>query len=1114
MSEGTQNEGGFVNGRCYAKKAPQDGPPLYTNGDFHFQAHHVGWIVTGFFTLISTIASIWLINKHLQWYTNQQRYIVRLLFMVPIYASISFASYLFWNHSTPLILVRDCYEAIVLTSFFYLLLTYLSPNPVEQKEIFRLNGLSHENDRQRKRKGQKPQKWIFPLGFVKSRPVDGLYFLQLMKWAVLQYCVVRPATTFAAVILNYMGLYCEASLSPRWGHIYIVAIVSLSVTIAMYCLIQLYIVVSEQLKPHRPLLKLLSVKAVVFLTFWQATALSAFALLGLVKDTKYMTAENINIGIGAILECAEMTIFAFLHIKCFTYKVYIPDPSTIEGDLKDHRTPRLKSLGHAMNPMETFRELWTGIVYMFRKWRGKETDKQARRVAAHQGVFGRSRSRILSDSSAQSESLIRNSQEKKQEKKNVSPLSQVESGRLDDVLVDVEREVYLGSERQWLGVGDSHGYVLGSVTREKSEGFEAAVANELYRRGYTLREASKHNKGRSVSRDVDIEQGQVRGGSHNRSWWRSIYQRVSQSGGDDEQEKNLSPHPKRKSVSRPKDPVQALPLIKEIPTGDAGYAYEDPPPPSTLKVYRSSQFADNERRIPRKAPPRASPPTSDFAHRSPEPVKPKANSPDQLGRSDSLLDRVFAYLGSDAHATNTDLDHGTESQPSRPTSLWRAGSANVVPEHIPERSSVAQANLSDGVDPQPATPFRGDVVGTGGIPNRDGEAPTPPPKRSHIRDIADHFVSPPHSPPPLQSPPIIDNIGHPAVRRDPPVNLSLPPQPPSIPEPSIRYDLPSPLPPLRAEFKPQRSHIPEQTGHVDQRSVYPSPMPDPRSRSPQQYPVAGPSSPPSLARPRPTSHNKAILQSFPEPVHHPPPNTGPTRLTPPRSKLTIPTPLAQPLPRGSGGPKRNRTNTLPAPEQHALPNEGLYRESRSRRHSQQIQVPRHTTGPNYIPHPINPPLRKSHRRTSQPLPVLRETSHLEMSPSPSPPQRSSRRLSSPPMSALPHDRPSRSNAVHRKSPGSRSPTQATSPRMGLLAELRSAPPIDRSNFSRYPVPGPGSGIDSPPRNSQIRSPPSPGTPTFVNTHMLPSPTNSPRSDVEEWASAVSSFPPSARTQRP
>ena len=30
----------------------------------------VGWIVSGFFTLTAIGLSIWLIGKHLQWYTN------------------------------------------------------------------------------------------------------------------------------------------------------------------------------------------------------------------------------------------------------------------------------------------------------------------------------------------------------------------------------------------------------------------------------------------------------------------------------------------------------------------------------------------------------------------------------------------------------------------------------------------------------------------------------------------------------------------------------------------------------------------------------------------------------------------------------------------------------------------------------------------------------------------------------------------------------------------------------------------------------------------------------------------------------------------------------------
>lgn len=113
------------------------------------------------------------------------------------------------DNATPLLLIRDAYEAILLTAFFYLLLTYLSLDREVQKTIFRKRGLSREADAERRRRGQPRRKWVFPLGFVRWKPQvraisvympipsnmyfqDGLLFLQLMKWGVLQYCVIRP----------------------------------------------------------------------------------------------------------------------------------------------------------------------------------------------------------------------------------------------------------------------------------------------------------------------------------------------------------------------------------------------------------------------------------------------------------------------------------------------------------------------------------------------------------------------------------------------------------------------------------------------------------------------------------------------------------------------------------------------------------------------------------------------------------------------------------------------------------------------------------------------------------------------------------------------------------
>ncbi|KAI0757410.1 organic solute transporter Ostalpha-domain-containing protein [Daedaleopsis nitida] len=561
------------NGRCHAETAPLDSPPLIQNGKINIQYHHIGWIVSSVLTLVAIGVSYWLINKHLLWYTNkhEQRYIVRILFMVPLYAIISTASYLWWNHSTPLLLLRDGYESTVLTAFFYLLLLYLSPDPNEQKEIFRKNGLSRENDTQRRARGEPLQKWMFPLGSVQWKPEDGLYFLQLMKWGVLQYCIVRPATTLAAVILDYAGLYCEDSWGLGWGHIYITLIVSISVTIGMYCLIQIYMVVKEQLASQKPLLKLFAIKAVVFLTFWQATFLSILTLFGIVKDTPYMTADNINIGIGALLETFEMALFACLHIKAFSYKPYRP-----LGGLPQ---ARWRALVHAMNFAETGRELWSGTVYMFHQYRGREVDSQARRQAALENVFGQSRYAITRETDASGSKVN---------------MSEKNAG----VRVQVEKEVRVGEERQWLGVGDNYIYGLGYQSkpqRERSEGLELQIEKELARRGYGMRGMSCSSWfWRCLCPIVDAEAVPPVGHQRTQaSWWRRIYNRLSQSGPDLEIEVSSPPthngaYPRRRSTSRRRSrdvTGKVAPLMADVQEDD----YNDPPPPSAIRTYRESR---------------------------------------------------------------------------------------------------------------------------------------------------------------------------------------------------------------------------------------------------------------------------------------------------------------------------------------------------------------------------------------------------------------------------------------------------------------------------------------------------------------------------------------------
>lgn len=78
--------------------------------------------------------------------------IIRVLFMVPIYATVSFLSYLFYRHALYFEVIRDCYEAFAIASFFALLCHYTAPNLHSQKDYFRT---------------LKPKEWVLPVNWFK-----------------------------------------------------------------------------------------------------------------------------------------------------------------------------------------------------------------------------------------------------------------------------------------------------------------------------------------------------------------------------------------------------------------------------------------------------------------------------------------------------------------------------------------------------------------------------------------------------------------------------------------------------------------------------------------------------------------------------------------------------------------------------------------------------------------------------------------------------------------------------------------------------------------------------------------------------------------------------------
>lgn len=106
-------------------------------GDVTF--HHFGLFLSAAFGLVALSIGMFLILMHSTHYLKpfEQRHIIRILFLIPVYSVVSFLSYLYYQHAIYFDILEGCYEAFAISSFFTLLCAYVAPNLHDQKEYFR-----------------------------------------------------------------------------------------------------------------------------------------------------------------------------------------------------------------------------------------------------------------------------------------------------------------------------------------------------------------------------------------------------------------------------------------------------------------------------------------------------------------------------------------------------------------------------------------------------------------------------------------------------------------------------------------------------------------------------------------------------------------------------------------------------------------------------------------------------------------------------------------------------------------------------------------------------------------------------------------------------------------
>ncbi|KAI0406822.1 DUF300 domain protein [Xylaria palmicola] len=267
-------------------------------------------IVAGVFSLAATLLSIVSIWFQLKNYRKPllQRYVVRILLMVPIYSISSWVSMVSLKAAAFLDPIRDVYEAFTIYTFFQLLINYLDG---ERALII----MTH---------GRAPVHHLWPLNHALPKvDISDPHTFLAIKRGILQYAWLKPILAIAAIIMKATGIYKEGYIGLSSGYLWSGIIYNISVTVSLYSLGLFWVCMHDDLLPYRPVPKFLCIKLIIFASYWQGFLLSILVWLGAIPDdVPEYTPDNLAAAIQDALICIEMPAFALAHWYAFSWHDY------------------------------------------------------------------------------------------------------------------------------------------------------------------------------------------------------------------------------------------------------------------------------------------------------------------------------------------------------------------------------------------------------------------------------------------------------------------------------------------------------------------------------------------------------------------------------------------------------------------------------------------------------------------------------------------------------------------------------------------------------------------------------------------------------------------------
>lgn len=282
-----------------------------------------GFTVSASATILAIVLTAYLIFRHLKHWTDAiaQKHIVRILLMVPVYATASLLAIVIGQYSLFFTLVRDCYEAYVLHQFFSLLEHYLKEEAPNYFVALR-GGIDEgeETGTILSNFGETP--FPFPLCCGCTYQPGKRFFLHIKRCS-LQYVFIKPILSAIAILLQILGLYNQTGVPlVKRASFWISILLNISSLLAVYFIFLFYELIKKVIQDHRPLAKLVSIKVLVFFVFWQSLIVAALYYFELLPAFFGWSPERSSDTVQNILVCLEMTLLSFFNLYAFPYQNY------------------------------------------------------------------------------------------------------------------------------------------------------------------------------------------------------------------------------------------------------------------------------------------------------------------------------------------------------------------------------------------------------------------------------------------------------------------------------------------------------------------------------------------------------------------------------------------------------------------------------------------------------------------------------------------------------------------------------------------------------------------------------------------------------------------------